>query len=155
MSRTGPGVFNSGIIGTPRAIGALQTHRSPVLLHHLMTPSIMNYGFSANTVPASTKVSITVESDCGDIDDEDSNSSDIGCNEEFKAQLVLNAMQAQRDIHLAEKKLADCILKENAALGVLYEFKATEAERNLEDADMDIGYVHHSLLRHLLTLILS
>lgn len=35
---------------------------------------------------------------------------------------------------------------------MLYQFKATEAERKLEDADMDIGYVHHSLRKSGITL---
>ncbi|KAG1771689.1 hypothetical protein EV702DRAFT_1201867 [Suillus placidus] len=54
----------------------------------------------------------------------------------------LNTTRAQRDVRLAEKKLTDCILKENAALGVFYEFKATEAERKLEDADIEKPKLH-------------
>lgn len=53
--------------------------------------------------------------------------------------------RAQRDVRLAEKTLADCVLKQNVALGKLYRFEASEAERNLEDADIDIGYVRHSV----------
>jgi hypothetical protein len=41
--------------------------------------------------------------------------------------------------------LADSVLKQNVTLRKLYEFKATQAERNLEDADIDIGYVCHSV----------
>ncbi|KAG1786734.1 uncharacterized protein HD556DRAFT_1449392 [Suillus plorans] len=125
-----------------QAIGALQTHRSPVSLHHLTTPGITNYRFSATT--ASAKVS-TQELACEDSDDESTNSNDTSHNKELQAQLVLNVTRAQWDICLAENKLADCILKENTALGVLYQFEATEAERKLEDINMDIGYVHHSL----------
>ncbi|KAG1901701.1 uncharacterized protein F5891DRAFT_979209 [Suillus fuscotomentosus] len=129
--------YHSGVSSTPRAFMNSTTTTSNI---NPSTICITNHRFSTNTVLlASEKVS-TTESDCEDINDEDTNSSDNGHDEEFKAQLVLNATRAQRDVRLAEKKLADCILKENTALGVLYQFKATEAERKLEDADMDIGY---------------
>ncbi|KAG1867361.1 hypothetical protein F4604DRAFT_1927664 [Suillus subluteus] len=112
-------------IGTPRAMGAL---------------------FSVKNT-AAPKFSITIDSDCKDCKDhkdslsESTDSSNIDrSSEELKAQLVLNATRAQRDVCLMEKTLADCILKENAALGKLYKFEATEAERKLEDADIDIGF---------------
>ncbi|KAG2337499.1 hypothetical protein BDR05DRAFT_952573 [Suillus weaverae] len=145
MSGAEPCVF-SGTIGTPRAIGALQTIRSPALLHHL-TPGIATSRFSATMALAKVSTRMTTELVCEDSDDESTNSNDISCNEELKAQLVLNVMRAQQDICLAEKKLADCILNKNTVLGVLYQFKATEAERKLEDANMDIGYVCHSLCK--------
>ncbi|KAG1745142.1 hypothetical protein EDD22DRAFT_958542 [Suillus occidentalis] len=85
-------------------------------------------------------------------DDEDRLSESIDSSNELKAQLILNATQAQQDGRLAEKTLADCILKENTALGKLYKFKATEAERKLEDTDIDIGFVHHSVQKSGITL---
>ncbi|KAG0698408.1 hypothetical protein DFH29DRAFT_878018 [Suillus ampliporus] len=150
------GVSNSNLkniqIGTPRAMGALRTYRSPALLHHLIgTPSITHYRISVKNSP-SPKLPITTESDCEDCEEhedslsESTDSSDIDrTSNELKAQLVLNATRAQRDVRLAEKTLADCILKENTALRKLYEFEATEAERKLEDADIDIGFVCHSV----------
>ncbi|KAG1770790.1 hypothetical protein EV702DRAFT_1202261 [Suillus placidus] len=150
MSGAEPCIF-SGTIRTPRAIAALQTIRSPALLHHL-TPGIATSRFSATMASAKVSTQMTMELGCEDSDDESTNSNDISHNEELKAQLVLNITQAQRDICLAEKKLADCIPKENTALGVLYQFEATEAERMLEDANMDIGYVCHSLRKSSITL---
>lgn len=61
---------------------------------------------------------------------------------EDKAQLILNATRAQRDVRLTEKRLADSIVKANTALGMLYKFEVLEAERNLQEANVDIGYVH-------------
>ncbi|KAG2338195.1 hypothetical protein BDR05DRAFT_952098 [Suillus weaverae] len=127
MSGAEPCVF-SGTIRTPRAIGALRTIRSPALLHHL-TPGIMTSRFSVTTASAKVLTRMTMELACEDSDGESTNSNDISHYEELKAQLVLNMTQAQWDVHLAEKKLADCILKENTALGVLYQFEATEAEK--------------------------
>jgi hypothetical protein len=46
----------------------------------------------------------------------------------------------------------DCVLKQNVALGKLYRFEASEAERNLEDTDIDIGYVCHSVRKSVITL---
>jgi len=84
---------------------------------------------------------------------ESTNSNDTWASEEFKAQLVLNVTRAQRDVRLAEKRLADSVLKQNVALGKLYEFEATEAERKLEDADIDIGHVCHSVHKSGITLL--
>ncbi|KAG2748754.1 hypothetical protein P692DRAFT_20874740 [Suillus brevipes Sb2] len=147
------GVSNSNLknsqIGTPRAMGALRSYRSPALLHHLTgTPSITHYRISLKNSP-SPKLPITTESDCKEHEDSLSDSTDCSdidrISNELKAQLVLDATRAQRDVRLAEKTLADCILKQNTALGKLYEFEATEAERKLEDADIDIGFVRHSV----------
>jgi hypothetical protein len=51
-----------------------------------------------------------------------------------------------------EKTLADCILRENAALGKLYKFEATEAKKKLEDTNIDIGFVCHSIQKSSITL---
>ncbi|KAG1852598.1 hypothetical protein C8R48DRAFT_777418 [Suillus tomentosus] len=100
--------------------------------------------------PASPKVPIMRESDCKNHEDSLSESTDS--SDPLKAQLVLNATRAQRDVRLAEKTLADCILKENAAPGKLYKFEATEAERKLEDTNIDIGFVRHSVRKSGITL---
>ncbi|KAG2111213.1 uncharacterized protein F5147DRAFT_771942 [Suillus discolor] len=144
-------------VGTPRAIGALR-NRSPALLHHLATPIVAHSATSRLNVDKklpSPIFPITTEpnSDCKDSDNESTNSNDTRASKEFKAQLVLNVTRAQRDVRLAEKTLADSVLKQNVALGKLYEFEATEAERKLEDADIDIGYVHHSVRKSGITLL--
>ncbi|KAG2740422.1 hypothetical protein P692DRAFT_20880922 [Suillus brevipes Sb2] len=140
-------------IGTPRAMGALRHCRSPALLHHLTgTPSITYHTRFSIPVknPPSPKFSTRTEPD--NEDDEDSLSESTDSSDELKAQLVLNATRAERDVCLVEKTLADCILKENTALGKLYKFEATEAERKLEDANIDIGFVCHSVRKCGITL---
>lgn len=67
------GVSNSNLknsqIGTPRAMGALRSYRSPALLHHLTgTPSITHYRISLKNSP-SPKLPITTESDCEEHED--------------------------------------------------------------------------------------
>ncbi|KAG1876090.1 hypothetical protein C8R48DRAFT_669292 [Suillus tomentosus] len=145
---------NMNHIGTPRAIGALRNRRSPALLRHLGTPNVTHSttrgGFNVmmNRVPSPAfPIKMEPNSDYEESDNESANSNDTPgqASEEFKAQLVLNTTRAQRDVCLVEKTLADCILKKNVALGKLYKFKATEAERKLEDTDIDIGYVRHSV----------
>ncbi|KAG1724337.1 uncharacterized protein EDB91DRAFT_1255301 [Suillus paluster] len=144
-------------VGTPRAIGAL-CNRSPALLHHLTMPIVVRSATSRLNMDKklpSPIFPITTEpgSDCEDSDNESTNSNDTQASKEFKAQLVLNVTRAQRDVCLAEKTLTDSVLKQNVALGKLYEFEATEAERKLEDADIDIGYVHHSVRKSGITLL--
>ncbi|KAG1794234.1 uncharacterized protein HD556DRAFT_1308283 [Suillus plorans] len=130
---------NMNHIGTPRAIGALRNQRSPALLHHLATPNIAHsttrggLNIMMNRVPSPAfPIKTEPNSDYRESDNESANSNDTPgrTSEEFKAQLVLNATRAQRDVCLAEKTLADCVLKQNVALGKLYKFEATEAERN-------------------------
>ncbi|KAG2111026.1 hypothetical protein DEU56DRAFT_762264 [Suillus clintonianus] len=141
------GVLHSNLkhIGTPRAIGALR-NRSPALLRHLTTPNVARstLGLNANKVP-SPVFSVKTESDsnCEDSDNESTHTIDTQArsSEEHKAQLGLNATRAQRDVCFAEKTLADCVVQQNRALGLLYQFEATEAGRKLEDAHIDIGYV--------------
>ncbi|KAG1732350.1 hypothetical protein EDB19DRAFT_1831367 [Suillus lakei] len=59
--------------------------------------------------------------------------------------LVLDASRAQQDVRLAEKRLADSIIKENDALGRLYRFQAGEAQKQLVNTNVGIGYIHHSI----------
>ncbi|KAG1776907.1 hypothetical protein EV702DRAFT_1045917 [Suillus placidus] len=94
------------------------------------------------------------DSNCEDSDTESTHFIDTQrSSEELKAQLILNATQAQQDVCLAEKTLADCIVKQNVALGRLYQFEATEAGKKLDDADINIGYVRHSVRKSGITLL--
>ncbi|KAG1790412.1 uncharacterized protein HD556DRAFT_1446141 [Suillus plorans] len=153
------GVLHSNLkhIGMPRAIGALR-NRSPALLRHLTTPNVARstLGLNLNKVP-SPVFSVKTESDsnCEDSDNESTHTIDTQArsSEEHKAQLVLNATRAQRDVCFAEKTLADCVVQQNRALGLLYQFEATEAGRKLEDAHIDIGYVRHSVHKIGITLL--
>ncbi|KAG2028609.1 hypothetical protein BDR03DRAFT_1019582 [Suillus americanus] len=101
--------------------------------------------------------SVKTESDsnCEDSDNESTHTIDTQArsSEEHKAQLVLNATRAQQDVCFAEKTLTDCVVQQNRALGLLYQFEATEAGRKLEDAHIDIGYVRHSVRKIGITLL--
>ncbi|KAG2747863.1 hypothetical protein P692DRAFT_20875189 [Suillus brevipes Sb2] len=98
-------VHNLKKIGTPRAIGALR-NRSPAVLRHLTTPSVVHSTsrLNVNKVPSPIFPVTTVPH------------SKTAIIDEFKAQLVLNVTRAQRDVRLADKTLADCVLKQNVAL---------------------------------------
>ncbi|KAG2132154.1 uncharacterized protein EDB93DRAFT_1107984 [Suillus bovinus] len=94
------------------------------------------------------------DSNCEDSDNESTTHPiDTRSSDKFKAQLVLNATRAQRNVCLAEKTLADCVVQQNIVLGRLYQFEATEAGRKLEDADINIGYVRHSVRKIGITLL--
>ncbi|KAG1796718.1 uncharacterized protein HD556DRAFT_1306901 [Suillus plorans] len=165
-STQGASNFKNTQVGTPRAMGTLRDCQSPALLHHLtsMPPSIAHYRFSMKSIPL-PKLPAMMQPDHEDQDHEDededckdslsefTDSSDTDrTTNELKAQLVLNATRAQQDVRLAEKTLADCILKENTVLGKLYKFEATVAERMLEDANIDISFVRHSVRKSGITL---
>jgi hypothetical protein len=74
---------------------------------------------------------------------ESTTSSDVNHIKD-KAQLILDATRVQHNVCLAEKRLADSIVKANVALGILYKFEVSEAERSLQEANVDISYVCHS-----------
>ncbi|KAG1864963.1 hypothetical protein DFJ58DRAFT_838706 [Suillus subalutaceus] len=56
-----------------------------------------------------------------------------------EANLVLDLVRAKRQVYLAQKTLADCIIRENEVLANLLRYQAEEAEKRLEDADVGLG----------------
>ncbi|KAG2096054.1 uncharacterized protein F5147DRAFT_656669 [Suillus discolor] len=137
--------------GTPRAIGALPKYipsKAGGLMQHLITPNISesHHSLVAHVSTFQTNKDYD-ESDTSTTGDESTDSA-----EEARARLVLDASRAQRDVRLAEKKLADSIIKENEALGRLYRFQAEEAQKQLMDANFSIGYICHSIRKSGVTL---
>ncbi|KAG0704059.1 hypothetical protein DFH29DRAFT_997945 [Suillus ampliporus] len=123
--------------GTPRAIGALPKYipsKAGGLMQHLITPNISE---SRHSIAAHVSA-FQPNKDCDDSDTSTTGDESIDSTEEARARLVLDASRAQRDVRLAEKKLADSIIKENDALGRLYRFQAGEAQKQLVDANVDV-----------------
>ncbi|KAG1737756.1 hypothetical protein EDB19DRAFT_1909532 [Suillus lakei] len=129
-----------------KAIGALPKHipsKAGGLMQHLNTPNISELCHSI----AAHLSALQPNKDCDDSNtsttgDESTDSAELG---EARAILVLDASRAQRDVRLAEKKLADSIIKENDVLGRLYRFQAGEAQKQLVNANIGIGYICHSI----------
>ncbi|KAG2748095.1 hypothetical protein P692DRAFT_20875007 [Suillus brevipes Sb2] len=137
--------------GTPRAIGALPKYiptKAGGLMQHLITPNISESRHSLVAhVSAFQSHKDNDDSDTSTTGDESTDST-----KEARARLVLDASRAQRDVRLAEKKLADSIIAENDALGRLYRFQAEEAQKQLVDTNFSIGYIHHSIRKSGVTL---
>ncbi|KAG2114666.1 uncharacterized protein F5147DRAFT_649830 [Suillus discolor] len=131
---------------TPRAIGALPKHIPPKvggLMQHLIIPNISE---SCHSIAAYMSA-FQPSKDCDDSDTNTTGDESTDSTEEARARLVLEASRAQRDVRLAEKRLADSIIKENDALGRLYKFQAGEVQKQLLDANVSIGYTRHSICK--------
>ncbi|KAG1720574.1 uncharacterized protein EDB91DRAFT_1256913 [Suillus paluster] len=143
---TGKSVQCTRSTETPRAIGALSKYipsKDGGLMQHLNSPNISE---SHHSIAAHLSA-LQPNKDCDDSDasttgDESTDSTEL---REARAILVLDASRAQRDVCLAEKRLADSIIKENDALGRLYRFQAGEAQKQLVNANIGIGYIRHSI----------
>ncbi|KIK20407.1 hypothetical protein PISMIDRAFT_13003 [Pisolithus microcarpus 441] len=118
--------------GTPSAIGALRLCRSAVYQPY-STPF---RNLSINPVSPKTTYMSTEGAD-GEGDDIDL--------EREEANFVLEAACAQRNVCILEQQLAAAKVEETVALGNLYWFRAQEAERKLEDANIDVGRIRHDI----------
>ncbi|KIK74413.1 hypothetical protein PAXRUDRAFT_175771 [Paxillus rubicundulus Ve08.2h10] len=61
------------------------------------------------------------------------------------ARLMLDVARPQHDMLIAEKQLSKCCLNENIVLWKLYQHRAKETGQQLDEIDMDICFVHHSM----------
>lgn len=62
--------------------------------------------------------------------------------ENEEAGLVLEVVRAQRDVHRAQKILADCTVKEHERVADLNRFKAQKLQRYLDEKDLDVGWIN-------------
>lgn len=62
--------------------------------------------------------------------------------ENQEATLVLEIARAQRDVHHAERELAECMVREHEKIADLHRFKARRKQGCLDDKDLDIGWLH-------------
>lgn len=53
-----------------------------------------------------------------------------------EANLVLNLVRAKRDVFLAQKALAECVIQENEALMSLLKVCAAAAEKKVDETDI-------------------
>ncbi|KAI5980697.1 hypothetical protein EDD15DRAFT_2205356 [Pisolithus albus] len=77
----------------------------------------------------------------------DQESDDIE-REREEANFVLEAAHAQHNVCILEQQLAAAKVEEMVALGNLYRFRAQEAERRLEDANVDVGRIPHDICKN-------
>lgn len=56
--------------------------------------------------------------------------------------MVLDVVRAQRDVHRAEKILADCMVKEHERVANLNRFKSQRLQKHLDEKDLDVGWIN-------------
>ncbi|KAG1884145.1 hypothetical protein F4604DRAFT_1677281 [Suillus subluteus] len=56
-----------------------------------------------------------------------------------EANIVLDLVRAKCDVFLAQKVLADCIIRENEVLASLLKARAAAAEKNINETDIGLG----------------
>ncbi|KAI6017740.1 hypothetical protein BKA83DRAFT_19104 [Pisolithus microcarpus] len=141
--------------GTPSAIGALrlcksavfQSYSTPFRNHNLnpVSPQI-------NSTPTKATHSNVLTHHLGwrsgwlaylQVNEEGSDTE----LEQEEANFILEAACAQRNVCILEQQLAAAKVDEMIALGNLYRFRAQTAERKLEDANIDVGCIHHDICK--------
>ncbi|KAG1860980.1 hypothetical protein C8R48DRAFT_774240 [Suillus tomentosus] len=58
---------------------------------------------------------------------------------ESEARIMMNLVRAKRDVHRAQKVLAECVMQENEVFASLLKFQAEAAEKRLDDTDLGLG----------------
>jgi len=66
-------------------------------------------------------------------------------SEQEEARFLLEVARAQWNVRSIEQELSKANLRENAALGELYKFRAELAEQKLDMAEFDLGYIRNLL----------
>ncbi|KAI6017751.1 hypothetical protein BKA83DRAFT_4128296 [Pisolithus microcarpus] len=120
--------------GTPSAIGALRLCKSAVFQSY-STP-FRNH----NLNPVSPQINSTPTKAVN----EEGSDTEL---EQEEANFILEAACAQRNVCILEQQLAAAKVDEMIALGNLYRFRAQTAERKLEDANIDVGCIHHDICK--------
>ncbi|KIK40664.1 hypothetical protein CY34DRAFT_13551 [Suillus luteus UH-Slu-Lm8-n1] len=65
-----------------------------------------------------------------------------------EASLVLDVLRAKRNVFVAQKTLADCILRENEVFASLLKFRAEAAEKKVDDTDLGLGCMRIIFKKH-------
>ncbi|KAI5995119.1 hypothetical protein EDD15DRAFT_2195742 [Pisolithus albus] len=58
-----------------------------------------------------------------------------------EASLVLKIIRAQREVHRAEKLLAECLVQEHEKIANLHRFKAKQGQDSIDNSDLSIGWI--------------
>lgn len=68
--------------------------------------------------------------------------------ENQEALLVLEIARAQRDVHHAEKALAECVVRQHEKIADLHRFKAVRMQDTVDDKDLNIGWINALFSNH-------
>ncbi|KAI5983212.1 hypothetical protein EDD15DRAFT_2376777 [Pisolithus albus] len=121
--------------GTPSAIGTLRLRRSAV--YQLHSSPFPTHSFNSASPKITYVPAEVVDQESDDIE-----------REREEANFVLEAARAQCNVCILEQQLAAAKVEEMVALGNLYRFRAQEAERRLEDANVDVGRIRHDIRKN-------
>ncbi|KAI5994687.1 hypothetical protein EDD15DRAFT_2195840 [Pisolithus albus] len=58
-----------------------------------------------------------------------------------EASLVLKIVCAQREVHHAEKLLAECLVREHEKIANLHRFKANQRQDSIDNSDLNVGWI--------------
>ncbi|KAG1884485.1 uncharacterized protein F5891DRAFT_990296 [Suillus fuscotomentosus] len=68
--------------------------------------------------------------------------------DDCEANLIMDLARARRDIVNAEKKLADCIVREQEVMTSLSRYKSVISKRKLDKADVGLGHMRVTFKKH-------
>jgi len=62
--------------------------------------------------------------------------------------LVLDIVYVQREVHRAERLLAECLVREHEKIADLHRFKAMQRQGSINILDLDIGWIRVAFNNH-------
>ena len=65
-----------------------------------------------------------------------------------EASLVLDIVYAQREVHRAERLLAECLIRGHEKIADLHRFKAMQRQGSIDTLDLDIGWIRATFNNH-------
>ncbi|KAI5982919.1 hypothetical protein EDD15DRAFT_2202410 [Pisolithus albus] len=155
VPRIAPSNTTTSLIrGTPAAIGLFRARKSLTTLPPYSPFPYHNYALNftvrspmpTQNVLVRTEVSTEDGGEGERVGEEEEEDEERA--ERDEAKLVLEVARAQRKVCRAEQQLSIARIEETDALGNLYRFRAEDAERKLNHAEFDLGYVRHSIRKN-------
>ena len=61
---------------------------------------------------------------------------------------MLDIVYAQREVHRAERLLAECLVWEHEKIADLHHFKAMQRQGSIDTLDLDIGWIRVTFNNH-------
>ncbi|KAF8419508.1 hypothetical protein L210DRAFT_3510735 [Boletus edulis BED1] len=133
--------------GTPLAIGAFKVQKLSSHTSHVATPLRAASKLSVSFTPSSPLMS-SQRRDYMEARENVTSSDGKDDSEREEAHLLLSVARAQRQLRQLEQDVIHAQLTENIALGELYQFRADQAQKNLDTTEYDLGCLRNTIRKN-------
>ncbi|KAG6373016.1 hypothetical protein JVT61DRAFT_7069 [Boletus reticuloceps] len=128
--------------GTPLAVGAFSVQKSYTTPFRSQKPSKLSASFTLSSPLVSSKRGEYAEA-IGNVTSDSEEES-----EREEARLLLSVARAQHCLRQLEQDVVHAQLAENTALNELYQFRASQAQKNLDATEYDLGCLRNTIRKN-------